>query len=457
MRFRYQAVSVRIPRGLLAGGRGSRASGIAVAVVGAGFAVGIAGCQPVTTASGPGQPQGNSSQSASVAAAQGHQGTSTTTSGNGEMDSSHTRGTSYSFRVLDNPADPTFNQLLGINGHDVIAGYFGSGAAGHPNKGYVLARTRAGFAIGDENFPGSVQTQVTGLNDEGVTVGFWSSMNNANQVNDNTGFYDFNGRIHSVRFPAAGNSAPPVNQLLGVNDHDVAVGFYNDASGKSHGYTYSIFGGRFAAVTVPGAVSVTAAAINNHGDVAGFFANAAGATDGFLRTDEGHVYPLAYPGASMTQALGVNDSREVVGVYTVGSGNNAATHGFTWTIRQGFRTVDDPQGAGTTTVNGVNDQGDLVGFYTDGAGNTDGFVAVPGGQSPLPGLSAAAMAAPSMMPSSSPAPSMWPASSAPATPPGTPSSQPTPPVPAAPSTQPASPTAPASGPASPTGLQPTHW
>src|SRR6266568_3701989 len=45
---------------------------------------------------------------------------------------------SYTFTTLDDQADPTFNQLLGINAHNVIAGYFGSGAAGHPNKGYLL-------------------------------------------------------------------------------------------------------------------------------------------------------------------------------------------------------------------------------------------------------------------------------------------------------------------------------
>ena len=44
----------------------------------------------------------------------------------------------YRFTTLDNQADPTFNQLLGINQHGVIAGYFGSGAMGHPNKGYLL-------------------------------------------------------------------------------------------------------------------------------------------------------------------------------------------------------------------------------------------------------------------------------------------------------------------------------
>ena len=73
----------------------------------------------------------------------------------------------------------------------------------------------------------------------------------------------------------------------------------------------------------------------------------------------------------------VNDHDEVVGAYTVGTGSNAVTHGFTWQPGYGFRTVDDPHGVGTTTINGVNDAGDLVGFYTDSAGNTDGMLAIP--------------------------------------------------------------------------------
>src|SRR6266851_1548840 len=86
---------------------------------------------------------------------------------------------------------------------------------------------------------------------------------------------------------------------------------------------------------------------------------------------------LAFRGASSTMALGVNGRYEVVGVYTVGSGNAAVMHGFTWTPQHGFRTVDDPQGIGTTTINGVNDFGQLVGFYVDNNGNTDGFLATP--------------------------------------------------------------------------------
>ena len=45
----------------------------------------------------------------------------------------------FRFQTLNNTNDLTFNQLLGINNAGRISGYFGSGATGHPNKGYLLA------------------------------------------------------------------------------------------------------------------------------------------------------------------------------------------------------------------------------------------------------------------------------------------------------------------------------
>src|SRR5690242_18304601 len=79
----------------------------------------------------------------------------------------------YTFKTLDNNADPTFNQLLGINNHGKIAGYFGSGATGHPNKGYTLTSPYGQGNYHNENFPGSVQTQVTAIDNIGNTAGFW--------------------------------------------------------------------------------------------------------------------------------------------------------------------------------------------------------------------------------------------------------------------------------------------
>jgi hypothetical protein len=286
-------------------------------------------------------------------------------------------GTAYRFETLDNTRDGTFNQLLGINDSGVIAGYLGSGAQGHPNQGYLLQPPYGQGNYVNENFPGSVQTQVTGLNNRGVTVGFWSSMNNASMVNDNHGFVDAGGHFRTADFPTGSPASPPVDQLLGVNDNDVAVGFYTDASGNNHGYEYNIGTGRFSTVTEAGVTNLTAAALNNRNDVAGFYVNSAGTTDGFLKVRDRTFISLAVPGASSTMALGVNNSDEVVGVYTVGSGSSAQMHGFTWTPGGRFHTVDDPHGIGTTTINGVNDHGQLVGFYVDSAGYTDGFLATP--------------------------------------------------------------------------------
>jgi hypothetical protein len=290
-------------------------------------------------------------------------------------------GTAYSFRTLDNANDLTFNQLLGINDEGVIAGYFGSGAQGHPNKGYLLLPPfYSQHSYASENFPGSVQTQVTGLNNRGVTVGFWSDMNNASMSNDNFGFVEVDGHFRTADFPTGSPASPPVDQLLGVNDSDVAVGFYTDANGNNHGYEYNIADNTYSSVVDPGApgTSLTAAAINDRGDVAGVYTNPAnGNTDGFLKTN-GQFIDLAVPGASSTMALGVNNFDEVVGVY-VPSDNSQALDGFTWTPQGGFTTVDDPNGIGTTTINGVNDFGQVVGFYVDANGNTDGFVATPRG------------------------------------------------------------------------------
>lgn len=288
----------------------------------------------------------------------------------------------YHFRTLDNTADPTFNQLLGINQRGLITGYFGSGQAGHPNQGYLLGAPYSQGSYRNENWPESTQTQVTGLNDRGVTVGFWSSSNKGGG-DDNRAFVSVHGYFINGDFPTGSPASPPVDQLLGVNDHNVAVGFYTDANGVTHAYSFAIRRNMFTEIMPSGITGPTAAAINNRGDIAGFGTDATGdssngQTVAYLLRRGGQVTVLSVPGSSLTQALGVNDNDEVVGFYQVGTGDNAMTHGFTWTPWGGFKTVDDQNGVGATTINGLNDQGQLVGFYTDSAGNTDGFLATPG-------------------------------------------------------------------------------
>jgi hypothetical protein len=278
----------------------------------------------------------------------------------------------YSFGTLNNPGDATFNELLGINNRGHIAGYFGSGAAGHPNTGYILRPPYHQAKYQKIMVPGSAQTRLTGLNNTGVQVGFSTARGRAG---GSAGWYRRSGRFRSVAFPAADNAKPPRSELLGVNDHDVAVGFYTDARGLDHGYTYDIATKRFGVVAVPGASSVVAAAINNAGSVAGFFTGRAGLTEGFVLAPGGQLSVLRVPHATATRATGINDAGEVVGDYQAG----AVTRGFTWTSTHGFTTVDGPGGAVSTAISGVNDAGDLVGYYTDRAGHTDGLLARPDG------------------------------------------------------------------------------
>ena len=290
----------------------------------------------------------------------------------------------YHFKTMNNASDPTFNQLLGINDTGVIAGYFGIGTKGHPNKGYTLLSPYRQVDYRNQNFPGSKQTQVTGLNNAGIDVGFFSTMNRADLANNNFGYYSTNHgtRFHKVNFPAKHPASPPVDQLLGVNDQDIAVGFYNDNNGNSHGYLYIIPQHKYVGLStgISPAVSVTPTGINNSDCISGFFTRTAGGTiRGFVVCkSRPHLTVLVVRGASATQPFGISSTGEVVGTYTVGSGATAKLYGFTWIRGHGFQLkISDPLGAGATTVNGVNSAGDLVGFYVGQHGNTNGFLAKP--------------------------------------------------------------------------------
>src|SRR5271166_3400986 len=129
----------------------------------------------------------------------------------------------YTFQTFNDPADPnspTFNNLMGINNFDLIAGFYGSGQAGDPNKGFLLALPGT---FTPENFPGSAQTQLTGLNDRGIEVGYLYTTNIGTAVDDQFGFYLKDGVFHEVNnpnTPKASQVDPGVspqieNQLMG--------------------------------------------------------------------------------------------------------------------------------------------------------------------------------------------------------------------------------------------------
>ncbi len=268
----------------------------------------------------------------------------------------------YAFRKVVFPSD-TFAQLLGINDFDAIAGYHNFST----NSGFV-------FTLPDtfttENFPTARQTQVTGINNNFKTSGFYIDIGGVNH-----GFLRTPGGIFAtVDYPGTG-----FNQLLGLNFRSQAVGYYADSPSFAvfHAYIYDANGGVFLPIINPLSVSSQATGINNEQVVCGFYVDSDGTTHGFM-LNAGTLTTLDFPGAKFTEALGLNDNGQVVGFYSPDNNGTPTMHGFVYnTSYRHFHSVDDPKGLGTTTINGINNFGQVVGFYVDSKGNTDGFIGTP--------------------------------------------------------------------------------
>jgi PEP-CTERM motif len=313
----------------------------------------------------------------------------------------------YSFEIINDPNDKpfppppatggvTFTNLMGITSNgDTIPGFYGSGQAGDPNTGFVLTLPSKTFTSSNATFPGLVppfnaaQTQMTAINGNGTTFTGYTYPTNTGVATDfQFGFYEQGGVFHMVNNPATPNcGATPnpcdmnvitENQLIGVNNANLAVGFYNDIHGDSHGYTYNIPTNTFSPdILFPGAVSTVTAAINNSDEIAGFFTDSSGVIHGFIENGMDFT-PVDPPGSVETELLGINDNGLAVGFYCVSSGCPAGSmHGLLFNILTDTFTTINPFGFATTTLNGINDRNQIVGFFVDANGNTDGLLANP--------------------------------------------------------------------------------
>jgi hypothetical protein len=307
----------------------------------------------------------------------------------------------YSFETINDPADKpfmgaTFTNLMGITSNgDTIPGFYGSGQAGDPNTGFVLTLPSKTFTPDNASFPGLsppfhvAQTQITAINGNGTTfTGYTYPTNNGVPVDFQFGFYEQGGVFHMVNNPktpdcsvsgACDSGVITENQLIGVNNANLAVGFYNDRHGDSHGYTYNIATNTFSAdINDPNAVSTVTAAINNSDEIAGFFTDkTTGAIEGFIKNGVDFT-TVSAPGAAETQLLGINDNGLAVGFDCIVAGcTSGPMHGIIYNIATKTFTTLDPQGSMGTTFNGLNDRGQIVGFFVDAAGNTDGLLANP--------------------------------------------------------------------------------
>jgi hypothetical protein len=272
---------------------------------------------------------------------------------------------SYKFTTLDVPgAFETYAQ--GINDLGMTTGYYRDAGGFHS---FVKS---SGFTTFDASAASPGQTFAQGINNGGWVTGFYRTGAAAH------GFLDIGGGPVTIDHPAA----PRDTFTNGINDLGAVTGYYYDSSTVGHGFVYA--GGSFTSAVNDPAASTSffnsgtfPYGINNAGEVAGFYTD--GKWHGFVDVG-GSYFTIDVPFPTIdTQVYGINDHGAVVGAYgdlTGGLYSGTAHHGFL-DVGGVFTTIDDPLALPASTwARGINNSGEIVGLYQDATGY-HGFIATP--------------------------------------------------------------------------------
>jgi len=280
----------------------------------------------------------------------------------------------FNFVTVDDPASSTFTSVLGIDNLGEIAGYYGSGTPSDPSHGFTSVVPYAKFRV--LNYPAALDTVATSLNSSSnrITAGYFLD-STKNQTT--WGFLRQQSLLSQYKDPKTPKGPNTVNELLGVNDPGIAVGFYEDSEG--HDVPYELASGAYHTLAPPSAVSAKATGINLRGDIVGALTTANGVTKGWVLRS-GVYSEFSYPGSTRTEATALNYQQEVVGFYV----DSAGTHGFILTkagspSQQSWQSIDEPNAAGQTAITSINLHNAISGWYVDTSGNTNGFVATVAG------------------------------------------------------------------------------
>jgi hypothetical protein len=192
--------------------------------------------------------------------------------------------------------------LYGVNNKDESIGYYGDGVSYHA----VIYSARSGTWSALPDIPGYGYNEGYGINDEGLAVGnaFGSSASLA-------WIWDPKGRSYS--FFAVPEAASYTTSPSGLNDHGQIAGYFADASGVYHGFLKEY--GTYTIIDVPGATNSFPDGINNRGVIQGQIFDMAGAAEGFLGASGGMFTVVNYPGPEMTAIVGINDAGDLCGAY----------------------------------------------------------------------------------------------------------------------------------------------
>ena len=123
----------------------------------------------------------------------------------------------------------------------------------------------------------------------------------------------------------------------------------------------------FTTLDFPGATTTQAWGINSRGDIVGNYVNADKSAHAFLLSG-GKYTAIDFPDASATELYGINSAGDVVGVYTL----DGKRRGFL--LKKGQFTKIDFPGADTTETSAITPRDDIVGFYVTADKVTHGYL-----------------------------------------------------------------------------------
>jgi hypothetical protein len=183
---------------------------------------------------------------------------------------------------------------FGINDRVNIVGQFVTSIA---TPGFILVHGgKSLITINAPSGPNTVFAQ--GINNKGLVVGFYvgtdgqdhgfTASDRAAKNGTLTGTAVADPTIPAV--PGEPGATFVFSQILGINDHGIAVGYYGDSTTSQHGFIYNTNTGTYTFLDDPNAafnngVEITQiTGITNSGEITGFYSDANGVFHGFVAT-----------------------------------------------------------------------------------------------------------------------------------------------------------------------------
>jgi hypothetical protein len=204
-------------------------------------------------------------------------------------------------------------------------------------------------------------------------------------VDNNNVFHGFlrsgRGTFTSFDAPNAGtgpSQGTVVTPVSGLNSQGVTIGWYIDANYAEHGYLREQ-NGAIILFDPPSSIYTNPRSINPEGVIVGrAFAN--GILHGFVRSAKGVITTFDVPDAVKgTSAVGVTSSSLSTGLW---ADSSTIFHGFVRYPNGAILKFDAP-GAGAvaegqgTVPQGINFQGEIVGYLIDNNDVSHGFIRIP--------------------------------------------------------------------------------